>query len=98
MQGDIQSVAGTNILDTQLETGMMDKPSIAGCVQDSGALSFALAPAEGDDGVHFESKEKIRVGAGKRTPVKSNRGTQTELCTLSVDAVAVHHSFEDTSM
>ena len=100
MQGDVQGVVGTNILDTQLETGMMDKPSIADCVQDSGALSFALAPAEGegDDVAHLESQEQICIGASKRTLVKSNRGTQTDLFMPSAYVVAAQQSFEDTYM
>ena len=100
MQGDVQGVVGTNILDTQLETGMIDKPSIADCVQDSGALSFALAPAEGegDDVAHLESQEQIRIGASKRTLVKSNRGTQTDLFMPSAYVVPAQQSFEDTYM
>ena len=96
MQGDVQGVVGTNILDNQLETGMMDKPSIADCVQDSGALSFALAPAEGEG--YLESQEQIHIGTSKRSLVKSNRGTQTDLFTPSAYVVTAQQSFQDTYM
>ncbi|PFX18601.1 hypothetical protein AWC38_SpisGene17027 [Stylophora pistillata] len=47
-QGEIRGMVGKNMLKTQLQTGMMGKPSITACAKDSGAMSFSLS--QGDVG------------------------------------------------
>ena len=43
MHGEIRGMVGKNMLKTQLQTGMIGKPSIAACAKDRRAMSFALS-------------------------------------------------------
>ena len=73
-----------NILKTQLQTGMIEKPSIAACAKDSGAVSFTLSQGEGecsDDKSTAESSQlqlKVPKYSNTQSKTKRNRGTQTE--------------------
>ena len=46
LQGEIHRMAGTNVLETQLQTEETEKPSIFACVKDSGALDINLTHEE----------------------------------------------------
>ena len=43
MHGEIRGMVGKNMLKTQLQTGMIGKPSIAARAKDRRAMSFALS-------------------------------------------------------
>ena len=95
LQGEIRGMAGTNILKTQLDTGMMEKPSMAACAIDSGALSFSLSQGDGEhnDDNTVESFEG-NVVVAKDGNTKCHRGTQTEIFKISFDSTLVRGSLE----
>ena len=43
LHGEIRGMVGNNMLKTQLQTGMIGKPSIAAFAKERGAMSFALS-------------------------------------------------------
>lgn len=53
LQGEIQGLAGSNVVNEQLETGQMDTPTVTSAVKDSGAIDTILEV--GEEGV--EAKE-----------------------------------------
>ena len=82
-------MVGKNVLKTQLQTGTVDKPSIASSAKDSGAMSITLIPGEGKHrdpdentiGLHerdWKAKESVKE--------KIHQETQTETFTLPVAA------------
>jgi len=79
LQGEIRGMVGKNVLKTQLQTGTVDKPSIASSAKDSGAMSITLMPGEGKhrDGNTMELHTR-NWKVNKSVKVKSNQGTQTD--------------------
>ncbi|PFX34100.1 hypothetical protein AWC38_SpisGene925 [Stylophora pistillata] len=73
LQGEIRGMVGKNLMKTQLDTGMLGKPSIATTAKDSGAMSFTLS---GED-VEQENEVK-RDDVVKNNNKKFHRWTQTE--------------------
>lgn len=68
-------MVGKNLMKTQLDTGMLAKPSIAATAKDSGAMSFILC---GED-VEPEKEDKRKDEAVKDSNRKRHRWTQTEV-------------------
>ena len=85
LQGEIRDIASKNILKTQLQTGAIEKPSIASSAKDSGAISVALKSGEGkhSDGEMPELKKRP-CKATKHSKTKCDQGAQTELSRLPV--------------
>lgn len=75
LQGEIRGMVGKNLMKTQLDTGMLAKPSIAATAKDSGAMSFTLC---GED-VEPEKEDKRKDEAVKDSNRKRHRWTQTEV-------------------
>ncbi|KAL9977407.1 hypothetical protein ACROYT_G014804 [Oculina patagonica] len=75
LQGEIQGIAGTNVLNTQLQTGDFEMVTLQTAFQDSGAIDITLEENEEGDvddvgsDVNYSSK-------------KIDQGTQTELKSL----------------
>jgi len=79
LQGEIRGMVGKNVLKTQLQTGTVDKPSIASSAKDSGAMSITLMPGEGkhrdENAMELHTRN---LKANKSVKVKSNQETQTD--------------------
>ena len=72
-------MVGKNVLKTQLQTGRVDKPSIASSAKDSGAISITLMP--GEDKHRDEKTMQLKTRnwkVNKSVKVKSHQGTQTD--------------------
>jgi len=79
LQGEIRGMVGKNVLKTQLQTGRVDKPSIASSAKDSGAISITLMP--GEDKHRDEKTMQLKTRnwkVNKSVKVKSHQGTQTD--------------------
>ena len=46
LQGEIRGMVGKNLMKTQLDKGILKKPSIAAAALESGAMRFTLCPEE----------------------------------------------------
>ena len=57
LSGEINDLAGTNVLDTQLETGHIEVTTVFGAVSDSGAIDVVLEEGEQDDNEPCEVQE-----------------------------------------
>ena len=100
LQGEISGMLDKNILKTQLQTGMIEKPSIAACAKDSGAVSFTLSQGEGecsdDESTAKSSQLQLKVPKYSKTHsnMKRNRGTQTEVFMIPFAVALVRGSSE----
>ena len=79
-------MVGKNMLKTQLQSGIIGKPSIAASAKDIGALSFS--PTHEDSERQERSSVKSRVTGCSNT--KCDRGTQTEIIAPASAATAEH--------
>lgn len=72
LPGDISGLAGTNLVNNQLDTGHADIPTITGAVQDSGAIDVTLEGGEDDEVVSTNSNtdgrsnEQLQSGEKER--------------------------------
>ena len=84
LQGEIRDIATKNILKTQLQTGAIEKPSIASSAKDSGAIGVALKSDEGkhSDGDTMPELKKRACKATKHSKTTCDQGAQTELSRL----------------
>ena len=97
LQGEIRGMAGTNVLNTQLQTGGFAQPSISSFVNDSGALRVTLSGGEGqlcDDDKDKSKRRNYKVA--KYSKAKRDQGTQTEASALLGAAIMVRESLEST--
>ena len=95
LQGEIHGMVGQNLLKTQLCTGVTEKPSIAACAKDSGAMDFTLS--HGETEANGESTTTLReqnFEATVNTKTKCHRWTQTEIFNPPFAATFVHGSLE----
>ena len=76
MPGDISGLAGTNVLNTQLDTRHMEMTTIVGAVKDSGAIDVTL-----EEDKQKEGQKDNYNGDQQDNRRKNNQGTQTELST-----------------
>ena len=81
MPGDISGLAGTNFLNTQLDTGHMEMTTIVGAMKDSGAIDVTLEEDKQDDDKPAELQKDNYNGDQQDNRRKNNQGTQTELST-----------------
>ena len=96
LQGDVRSVADTNILKTQLQSGAMEKPSIAVVVKDSGVMSITLTCEEDKhcDDETTESVQERNCKVVKCSNTKCHQETQTEIFTIRKTAIVELESQE----
>ena len=96
LQGEISGFVGVNAINSQLQTGETEMPTIFGAVKDSGAIDVNL---EGAGGQEDEDKVKVlnRCQGNQCINAKYHQGTQTELFThaLPVAAVVTHEPKEE---
>ena len=82
LPGEMSGLAGTNVLDTQLDTGHMEMTTITDAVKDSGIVNVTLEEGEGRDYTPAEDQ-----GYGK-----CDQGAQTVLSSIFVIANACNES------
>ncbi len=91
LQGEIRGLVGTNVLNSQLQSGKMEKPTILSAVKDSGAIDVTLEEGDqGDDYTTVVRDESFRVAEYSDT--RRHQWTQTELCLLSTPDIVSHVS------
>lgn len=80
LHGEISGIAGADALKNQLQTGEIDKPTIATALKNIGAFDVTLEEGkEGDDNtIETQDIEHSHNYKGR------HQGTQTELCSLYV--------------
>ena len=86
LPGEISGLVGTNVLNTQLDTGEMELTTVVGAVQDSGAIDITLE--DGDQ----EDKEPQLQNGGKETPTIIGATTDSASCDASLK-----HSEDDNN-
>ena len=87
LQGEIHGMIGTNILDTQLQTGHIDVPSISTALQDSGAIAFDL---EEDETNRTEERN------GDETTTNAEMGIELSFLTLA--KISLHNLPRETNV
>ena len=60
LQGEIRGIAGTNILENQLQTGQIDKPTILSAVKNSGAIDVTLEEGEQGNNNNDNDDQAVR--------------------------------------
>ena len=97
LQGEIRGLTNKNIFKSQLQTGAMEKHSIAVSVKESGATSITLTSGKdkvGDDEAMV--LQECNCKFIKCSNQRCQQGTQTEAFTLPMAAMAVYESLEGT--
>ena len=81
LQGEIIGMTDKNILKTQLETGIIEKPSIAASTKDSGAMSFTLSneDIERNGGSKIVENHERNFKFAKYSNNNCHRWTQTDV-------------------
>ena len=95
LQGEIRGLSGKNVFNTQLQTGAVEKPSIAGSAIETGVLSFTLEEGNIDDDKTTVVTKQNCKSVKCRKP-KRHQGTQTEAFTLPMAALNACESLRDT--
>lgn len=88
LQGEIQEMAGSNLMKTQLDSGMLEKPSIADSAQDSEALALGLC----QDNVEIKNEISMEFHKREEEVIKENHNhnhqwTQTVVSSFALRAV-----------
>ena len=81
LQGEIHGMAGTNIVETQLQSGEFELTTVGSAVKDSGIIDVALEDDEQGDDDTVEVQDDGCQGS-KRNNSKCHQGSQTELLSL----------------
>ena len=80
-QSEIQGMVGTNVMNTQLQTGNFEITTLRGAIKDSGAFDVTLEVGEqGDD--HTLDQQDDNRQVAKISNKKCHQGTQTEISSL----------------
>ena len=79
LQGEIRGLAGTNILNNQLQTGQVETPTIQAAVKDSGAIDVTLEDVEQTNGNLMEDGKHQGT---EYCNSQCHRGSQTDICAL----------------
>ena len=95
LQGEIRGLAGTNILNSQLQTGQVETPTIQAAVKDSGAIDVALEDVEQANGNSVENGDS-KCQDTEHGNTKCHRGSQTEISVLSIANIEVRKSLKQT--
>lgn len=65
LQGEIRGMVGKNLMKTQLDKGILKKPSIAAAALESGAMRFTLCPEK------LQSEDERAGNSSSRTTLKN---------------------------
>lgn len=98
LQGEIREMATKNITKTQLQTGAVEKPSIATSAIDSGAIDVTLKSGDSDTMPELKKQSSKATMHNKTT---CDQGAQTELSSIPVPVAMryvamVRHPVVDT--
>lgn len=80
-------MTGTDVLNTQLDTGQMEMTTIADAVRDSGAIDVTLE--EDEEGDNNQTKVQENNGVGDQHSKKCHQGTQTDVSMMFSNAHVV---------
>lgn len=97
LQGEVCGLSGKNILNSQLQTGNMEKPCIAASAKESGVMSITITCGKenlGDDKTTVLQKRNCK--GVKYSNRKCHQGTQTDVFTLPMAHMVVRESLEGT--
>jgi len=98
LQGEIQEMAGKDVLRTQLETGNFEMTTLREAVKDSGAFDVTLEGVDRADDDALNPQDPNRPVA-KISNKKCHQGTQTEFSSLlTVANFPVHETIEETHL
>ena len=70
LQGEIQGLTGTNILNQKLQTGEIEMPSIGDNLKESGAVDISLLEDQDSESEREEEGNEISIGQGLLTLAK----------------------------
>ena len=98
MHGEIQGMAGKNVLNTQLQTGNFEMITLRGAVKDSGAFDVTLEEGEQGDDHALDLQDDNRPVA-KISNKKCHQETQTEFSSLlTVADFPAQETIEETHL
>ena len=78
LPGEISGLTGTNVLDTQLDTGQMEMTTITDAVKDSGVVDITLEETEQHDNTPAVEQDD-NCNGDQYNIEKCDQGEQTEL-------------------
>ncbi|KAL9967727.1 hypothetical protein ACROYT_G026017 [Oculina patagonica] len=78
LQGEIQGIAGTDILENQLQSGHIDNPTILSEVKDSGVIDVTLEEDDEDDDNTMKIQDE-NYQVVEHSDTRRHQWTQTEL-------------------
>ena len=83
LHGEISGLVATNVLDDQLQTGQMERPTIQAAVKDSGAVDVTLEGCDQgkNNTMVVQGGDYQSVGA---SVTKCHQGAQTEISALLI--------------
>ncbi len=79
LQGEIHGIAGTDILENQLQSGHIDKPTILSEVKDIGLVDVSVEKGDGDDDNTMQVQDE-NCQTAEHSDTRRHQETQTELC------------------
>lgn len=88
LQGELSGLIGTNLLHTQLDTGV-EMPTVFAAVKYSGAIDVTLEEDTQGDTKAVDVQDGT-LSNGEYNSPKCHQGTQTELSWLAVADVVLH--------
>ena len=95
LQDELGGLEVANVLQTQLETGDIEKPSILSALKNSRTIDVTLDEGDDDD----ENVVKVLDETHQDTvyiETRRQQGTQTELCSLPIPDILVHEPRTDS--
>lgn len=80
---DVNGMVGTNVIDSQLQTGEMEIPSILGAMKDSGVIGVSIEDGEKDSNGPIATEVlEDTCNDVQYSNNKFHQGTQTQLSTV----------------
>ncbi|KAL9954477.1 hypothetical protein ACROYT_G042021 [Oculina patagonica] len=101
LQGEIRGITGADVLKNQLQTGQIDKPTIAAALKEIGAFDVTLEggvkDAEGDvNPIDLQDGTcQVIEGLDEHKNARRHQETQTELYSLSIADFVIHGSMTE---
>ena len=83
LQGDIHGLAGTNLVNNQLDSGQMDTTTVIGAVRTSGAIDVTLEEREKENSDAMADVQEENCPIPECNRKNAHKQTQTDLFMLS---------------
>lgn len=90
LQDEIHDLAGTNVLNNQLQSGQINAPTLISTMKDSGAIDVSFKEGEQEDDYATFAVQEENCQDAVYNKKQSHKQIQTEMFTLS-SAVKVTH-------